>query len=302
MKIYTKLSLQWDGSRYILDTNESTWYDYNGPIELCCGATQAQTNLLTSQTGFYNTLQNQLQTVFGNSSTVFNDLINSYAPIVAAGPNQQGFSPGELSNLNSQAITETGQAYNNAKQAVGERIAAQGGGNAYLPSGAAIGPQLSLAESAANQTSSELSQIQQANYQTGRANWLSAAQGLAGAPGVFSPAAGFAGAANQAGEAAGNTANQIAQENNSWVNALIGAGAGIAGGALAGFNQGGSSSSPFSGMSPGQISSYFGGPSQAATVPIGGSMGLIGDYVINGGPDVSGYPTLIDNTPSYTEE
>lgn len=239
-KIYTQLKLVWTGKEYAVDTNGSTWYYYVGPIDECCGATQQQKDLLTNQTGFYNTLQTQMQQVFGNSSTVFNDLVNSYSPIVAAGPSQQGFSQAELSNLNSQAITETGQAYNNAKQAVGERIAAQGGGNIALPSGAAIGPQLSLAESAANQTSGELNQINQANYATGRQNWITASQGLAGAPSVYSPAVGFAGAANSAGEAAGNTANTVAQENNSWVNSLIGAGAGIAGGMLGGFSASGS--------------------------------------------------------------
>jgi len=233
MKIYTHITFEWSGDKLV--PVDSTWYEYNGPVESCCGATSQQKGLLTSQTNFYNTLQQQMSTVFGNSSSVFQDLMNTYAPVVAGGPSQHGFSPSELASLNSQAITQTGQAYQHAKEAVGEQTAAFGGGNNYLPSGYQGNLQTQLANSAASQTSNELNQINQADWQTGRQNWMFAAQGLAGAPSVFNPATGFAGAANQAGEAASNTANQIAQENNSWVNALVGAGAGIAGGALQGW-------------------------------------------------------------------
>ena len=116
----------------------------------------------------YTQMTQQAQEVFGNSSQVFNQLLSTFAPIVAAGPSQQGFSQQELANLNSQAITGVGQNYKNAKEAVGEAEAAQGGGNLALPSGAEVGTDLSLASSAANQTSAEESQITAANYQTGR--------------------------------------------------------------------------------------------------------------------------------------
>lgn len=231
MKVFTKAVYQWDGVKYILDESESIWYDYTGPVDLCCGAPQGEKDLANQQSAFFNTLTQQAQSVFGNSSSVFRDLYSSFAPIVAAGPSQEGFSAPELSALQSQAITNTGQQYNNAKQAVGERIAAYGGGNIALPSGAAIGPQLSLAEAAANQTSSQLNNINIANWETGRQNWLNAASGLAGAPGVFNPASGYSGTAVSGGNAASNTWNNVAQSDNSWVNALIGAGAGIAGAA-----------------------------------------------------------------------
>jgi hypothetical protein len=239
-KIITKASGIWNGGSYITTVTES--FEYTGPIYKLCGATQQQTDIGNQQTAFYGTLQQQLATVFGNSSTVFNDLMNTYAPIVAAGPNQQGFSAAEDANLRSQAITGTGTAYEHDSQAVGENIAAQGGGNVPgLISGTNIGTNLSLAESAANQTSGELSQITEANYAQGRQNWLSATQGLAGAPSVFNPATGVASATNTAGENAANTANQIAQQNNSWINAVAGLGGAIGGAAInAGFNGGSS--------------------------------------------------------------
>jgi hypothetical protein len=161
--------------------------------------------------------------VFGNSSTVFSSLMKTFAPIVQAGPDQQGFSPTLNANLNSQAITQTAQGYKNAKAAVGNEEAAIGGGNTSLPNGATIGADVNLASSAANQTSSELSQITQANYAQGNKNYTSAVGGEEALPGVFTPASGAAGEATGAGEAAGSMANQISSENSSWVGAVTGA-------------------------------------------------------------------------------
>lgn len=199
-----------------------------------CGATSSQNQIENQQQSFYSTMIGQAQQVFGNSSTVFNNLMSTFQPVVAAGPSQQGFSPTELSALNSQAITSVGQGYNNAKEALGDQLAGAGGGTSVLPGGAGIGVRDSLAENAANQTSSELNQITQADYATGRQNYLNAVQGEAAAPGAFGASAGFAGEATGAGGAAASTANQIATQQNSWMQAVTGALGGIAGAATTG--------------------------------------------------------------------
>src|SRR5208283_5298206 len=207
-----------------------------------CGSTGAQNQIQSSQIAFMNQAAAQASAIFGQDSTVFNDLLATFAPTVAAGPNQQGFSAQEESNLNSQAITETGQAYKNAKQALGENQSASGGGNVALPGGASIGENLGLAESAANQTSSELSQITEANYATGRQNYDFAVQGLMAAPGVFGSSTNATNALTGSRSSAANTANQIAQQNNSWVSAVTGALGNVAGvavkGAFGGFDSG----------------------------------------------------------------
>ena len=235
MKIHTKVIYEWSeaSKQYVKVLDD--WYSYLGAVELACGASQQQQNIGQQQSNFYNQMTAQATQVFGNSSQVFSSLMNTFSPIVAAGPSQQGFSPQELSNLNSQAITQTGQAYQHDKAAVGNAEAATGGGNVALPSGAQIGTNLGLAESAANQTSGELSQITQANYATGRQNYENAVTGMEQAPNVFGAATNAASAATGAGEAASNTANQIAQENNSWVNATIGALGSVAGAAAEGY-------------------------------------------------------------------
>src|SRR5438105_692626 len=128
-----------------------------------CGASDDQKKLEHEQVSFFNTMMSQASQVFGSSSEIFNDLKDAFSPIVAAGPNQKGFSLPEESNLKSQAITETGQAYKNASEAVKESEAAVGGGNMALPSGAEIGRNLSVANSAAAHGAGELNQINEAN-------------------------------------------------------------------------------------------------------------------------------------------
>lgn len=230
MRIYTHITFEWDDARneYVEVSQES--HDYGGPVVFCCGATSGQQNIANTQTSTYGTLVNQAQQVFGNSSTVFNDLVSTLSPTVQAGPNQQGFSPAEVSALNSSAITNAGNAYRNARQAVGESEAAQGGGNvADVSGGSKTATDLGIAESAAAQTSNSLNEIQQANYATGRQNYDTAVTDLSGAPSVFNPATSAASAATNAGEQAANSENQIASQDNSWVNAVTGALGGVAG-------------------------------------------------------------------------
>lgn len=229
MQIFTKIVMQWDGHKYV--TTESESFDYCGPVELCCGATAAQNNLANEQSSFFGNAVDQAQQIFGKDSTVFNSLMKTFAPTVAAGPSQQGFSAGEKSNLDSQAITQSGQAYKNAKAATGNAEAAQGGGMAVLPGGAKVGADANLAISSANNTANELGQINQADYDQGNKNYNEAVSGMAGASNVFNSATGASEGATGAGSAAASTANQVSQENQSWVQSVTGALGGIAGAA-----------------------------------------------------------------------
>lgn len=167
-------------------------------------------------------LHEQGSLIFGASSHVFNDLMSTFAPTVAAGPSQMGFSAPELANLNSQAITNMGQASRNASQSVKEANAAVGGGNMALPSGADIGRNLSVANSAAAETSRQLGQINEANWQTGRENYDTAVKGMEAAPGVFDPSTSASNATTNSANAAAGQQNEIAKSANSWQNAVSG--------------------------------------------------------------------------------
>lgn len=193
-----------------------------------CGASDEQKQTFNEQNDLFKQLSDNYSSIFGSASGVFNDLTSALAPIVAAGPNQKGFSAGEDASLRSQAITETGQSYKNAKQALGEINASRGGGTTALPGGAQMGEDTQLATAAANQTSGQLNQIEQANWSQGRQNFFNAINPLESATNVFNPATGAGEAATGAGSAASTTANEISQSNNSWVSAVTGMLGGIA--------------------------------------------------------------------------
>src|SRR5690242_15199946 len=119
---------------------EHEFYEYNGPVAFACGATDGMQNVAGELNSFFKGAIGQAQDVFGASSGVFKSLMNAFAPIVAAGPGQRGFSLAESQALKSSAITNTGIAAKNAKQAAGEELAAVGGGNMpQLPSGTVAG-------------------------------------------------------------------------------------------------------------------------------------------------------------------
>lgn len=196
-----------------------------------CGASSQQESLEASQASYYQTLQQQASAEFGQSSKIFQDLTSTFEPILAAGPGQTGYTTGEVNNLNSIAATTQGQAYSTSEQAINRQLAATGAG---LPSGVATKVRTGLAGSSAQNLASEQQTIQQNNYAQGNQNWLTAAQALSGATGVYGTANGAAGAANQGGSAASETANEIAQESNSWMS-LVGGALGGATSALTSF-------------------------------------------------------------------
>lgn len=274
-KIIRKSVWKWTGTEYRKVYEDA--YDWNGPVALACGATGAQTNIEQSQQNFMNQLQTQAGAVFGNASAAYTALSNTFTPTVQAGPNQQGFSPQELSTQNSEAITQTGTAYQNAKAAVGNQLSAEGGGNTELPAGSTTATNLGLAESGANQTASELAGITEENYAVGRQNYENATKGLESAGSVYNPATGAAGAATSAGSAAASTANQIASQQNSWIQPVIGALSGVAGAATGG------------------LSNILLGGASAATGAITGGLGQVAGYT---GGEIGNNTTNLGGAPS----
>lgn len=233
MKVYTYVSFRWDGTQYVEE--HSTVDTWDGPVTQCCGASSAQNQALSTQTNLTNQIVQQGQQVFGNSSKVFNDLVSSLSPTVANGPNQQGFSAAETSALKSQAITQSGAAARNAQQAAGQIQSAEGGGNTSDTNGGTnAGINANIEGSAAANTANELSQIDQANYATGRDNYKQAVSALGGSTSVFNPATGLDDAATSSASAEASTANQIASQNNSWMNIVGGALGAVAGSAVGG--------------------------------------------------------------------
>lgn len=192
-----------------------------------CGASSQQTALGDAQTAFYNQMTQEQSASYAQNQEILKSLNASFAPILAGGINQQGFSAPELSNLNSQAETGTGEDYKQANAALSNQEATEGGGTSYIPSGAKNQEHEELASSGAQEESNLSSNILGADYATGRQNYLTAASGLEGVAAGFDPTA-YSNAATGAGSAASTTENEITQANQSWMQ-LVSAGLGAAG-------------------------------------------------------------------------
>jgi hypothetical protein len=200
-----------------------------------CGPTHEQKDLAAAQTDFYHEMTNEATAAFGKQTAITGALTSTFLPILQAGPNQQGFNPAETTALNTNAAEGVGAQFRNAAAATGREMAAQGGGNEFLPSGEKTEIQAENRDRAAATLSSEQNQILQSNYQTGRANFTQAANELGGTASIINPT-GVANSATGAGQAAGTTLNQIQQANASPWTAAISALGGVAGAAAGNIN------------------------------------------------------------------
>ena len=181
------------------------------------------------QAALFDTMTQQAQTIFGESSKVFNDIYSAFAPIVAAGPGQEGYSVAQMSNLMSQAVTSAGVAGRNALSTVR-------GFRGQLPSGAAIGAELGTASAVAQSAAAMQSKIREDSAQLGYQHFAQAASILGGAPSVFGAATSAGSAATGAGSASASTAQDITRVQNApgIGMGIIGAVGGVLGAAVGG--------------------------------------------------------------------
>lgn len=200
-----------------------------------CGATAAQNNLQAEEAAFYQENTQEASQAYAEDQQILGQITAITEPILAKGPNQTGFSTAETQNLNAEAVEGTAENYGAAAKAVNEEIAAGGGGDTGLSTGGTDELREEVANSAAATESGEESQIKQADYAQGYSEYENAENALETASGQLNPAA-YSAAATSAGNAEENTASAIANENDSWINAAIGAAGAIgAGWAKGGF-------------------------------------------------------------------
>lgn len=192
------------------------------------GPTQQQTELGDAQLAAYKQAADLTSQQYENQQAIFGPLVTQFQSIYAKGPGQKGFSDEETADLNSQAVEGTAENYGNAARAVGETMAARGGGTNPLPSGVDSAVQANVATSAAQEESRQESQIEAADYSQGYSEWENAGQGLQSIAAGENPL-GYESNETSSGSAASSTASEIASEDNSWLNATIGAVGGAAG-------------------------------------------------------------------------
>lgn len=195
-----------------------------------CGPTQTQENLQAEQADFYKSAIAESAAVFGQQQELQQQIEGVFMPILKAGPSQMGFSQEELNVLNASAVEGTAENYQAASKALNTKLAAQGGGNIPGLTGAQEQLEEELAQGSAQEQSREQTQIQESGYQQGYQEFSDATKAIEGVSDQLSPTS-YMGQATGAGSAAATTASQIAQEQDSWVNAALGA-AGAIGGAV----------------------------------------------------------------------
>ena len=203
---------------------------------MCGGPSDTQLKLQDEEAQFYATQIDAYKTAYSNFKTLQDTLNAQFAPILAKGPNQFGFSDAELQNLNSIATEGTARNYGSAKRALQESIATEGGGtsNVNLTSGASTEMERELASDAAATESAGQQQIQEAGYNLGHQEWSQAVAGEEDLAAGWNPNS-FAGSANNSGTLASDTANTITSEQNSMWGSIISGLSGIAGSAAQGW-------------------------------------------------------------------
>jgi hypothetical protein len=201
------------------------------------GPSATQIQLQQEQAQFYQEGMQESQTAFAEDQGLLKQVEAVYSPILAKGPNTNAFAGEEQTALDAQAIQGTATSYTQASRAVGEHEAAEGGGDNPLPSGAGEQAKEQVANTAAGVESAEEEQVLAAGYSAGEHEFEEAGSALSTASGQLSPTS-YENAATGAGSAAETTANQINQEENSWMAPVLGA-VGAVAGATIGENPGG---------------------------------------------------------------
>ena len=207
---------------------------------MCGGPSATQKELQQEEADFYKTQIDAYNKAYGNFTQIQNALNQQFAPILAAGPGQMGYTPTELNALRTQATEGTAQGYAAAQRALQQRIAAQGGGtsNVNITSGGSQKLQGDLAAAAARESSSENLGITTSGYDLGRTLWNTAIQGEENLAAGWNPNT-FSGSTVNAGSAASSMANTITQQQNSVWGSVLGALGGVAANAAVGWATGG---------------------------------------------------------------
>ena len=207
---------------------------------MCGGPSSAQTENQQAQADFYKKQIAAYDTAYGNYKEIQNALKQQFAPIMAAGPGQFGYTPEETTALRTQATEGTAQAYAAAQKALQERVATLGNGTntINMTGGPMVQTQGQLASTAAGESARENLAITSSGYDLGRSMWQNAITGYENLASGWNPNS-FGSTAINAGNSAASEANTIAAQRNSMWGAILGGLGGIAGQAAGGWALGG---------------------------------------------------------------
>jgi hypothetical protein len=219
-------------------------YLYDGPIvDFLGGASSGDNADAKSEREFMQTLQGEQQTQFANEQEAQQQVERAWAPIVAGGAYQYGFSTAEDARLQEDIITRGAEATTNTENAALLREQQESGGANAGPSGATEALNAQIAATGAQSTATALGQEKELGYETGRQNFETAVGGETQVAELANPS----GYANAATGAAGvtNTAQSTVDAANAnsltskLLGGVLGAAPGIAGSVAEGLQGGG---------------------------------------------------------------
>lgn len=199
-----------------------------------CGPSSGLKALNTTVKGILSTAQSEAATVFGASSSVFNNIVGGLQQIVNGGPSQAGYSAAELNAKNAAAVQGGATMARNLAGAAGSSAAAVGGGNTATP-GAVMTAELNAKTAAAGETAGAENTIVQQDYEQGNKNYENAVSAEENLPNVFNPATASEGQVNTAATNATNVQKEMDTQSNWWqpmVTAAIGGVSKVATGGL----------------------------------------------------------------------
>jgi hypothetical protein len=195
-----------------------------------CGSNSQQTDAQAQEAAFSQQMMQENAKVFGQQQTILTSLNQGFQAIVANGPGQQGYSPAELNSLDTTATEDVASNMTNAKKALGEGQAAEGGGDTFIPSGVKGEQDEELAAAGATADAATKSQVLQSGFQQGNANYNQAVAGEETVASDLNPV-GYSNSTTAANVSSADEANAIAASASSPFTAVMGALGGLAGAA-----------------------------------------------------------------------
>jgi len=197
-----------------------------------CGASGGQKEVAGESLAFLKAMNTQATQNFAGFNDIIGSLTSKWKPILDAGINQTGFSDAERTAKMTAATEHVAGNFTRAREATANAIAASGGGNEELPSGAAAQLTANAENASAGESSQLENEITQEDYATGRQNYLAASNALSGEASLLDPSR-IAGAVNDSSKVASDEQNAIVQADQAWMAPVFGAIGGAGSAAIA---------------------------------------------------------------------
>jgi hypothetical protein len=175
----------------------------------------------SAQAAFYTQMTSEQTQMFASQTALLSQIQAVSAPILAAGPNQYGFSAAEDAALQDTIINQGAKATADTVNATKLQQTQATGGTNLLPTGAGEELTANAEILGAQSTATNLANEKLAGYQQGNQNYGQALSALSGVAGLESPTS-YATAATGAGNASTGATELADSERSTLLSSLLG--------------------------------------------------------------------------------